>query len=432
MSRWLLLVLALAACRTPPNTAPPNTAPPASVGKPAPEVKPAREGQPVRVWRRPPVIDFHGHLSLDGADRLADVMADNGIEAMVNLSGGPHRRSLQPWREARALSDRFGGRIYTFANPDWRSFGVPGWGEREAEHLREGVEQHAIRGLKIAKILGLGAIDPDGQLVAVDDARLGPLWEACADLGIPVAIHVADPRAFWQPLVPQNERWDELKSHPFWAYGWIPPELRSQMPPRPPVPSWQALLQAAERLYRQHPRTIFVAVHFGNAAEDMDYVDGLLARNPNVCIDVAARLGEFGRHPPAKLRAFFERWQDRIVFGTDIGVGSDYLMLGANGEVEPQMPDVKPFYDAHWRFFETTDRQIAHPSPIQGHWRIDAIGLPPPVLDKLYRGNALRLLDRAKLKAFAAQAKPASPLEVPAPAEATSLAMEATPRVDER
>jgi predicted TIM-barrel fold metal-dependent hydrolase len=380
-----LCLVVLAACKGQP--------PPPPVPPPAP-------------WQRPPVIDFHGHLSLDGQERIAQILTENGIERMINLSGGNSRRGGAQWQEAKQLADRFGGRIINFATPDWRGFGQAGWAEKEAAALAQAVNQFGFAGLKISKALGLGATDETDQLIAPDDPRVGPLWAKAADLGIPVAIHIADPRAFWLPLTPENERWDELQAHPYWAYGPMPPALASQVPPRPPMLSWEALLQASERLYRQNPRTTFVAVHMGNCAEDLDWVSGLLARNPNVHVDLAARFGEFGRHPPDKVRAFFAQWQDRIVFGTDIGIGSDFLMLGSNGAVEPTIVDVKPFYDAHWRYLEGSERQIAHPSPIQGNWRIDAVGLAPAILDKVYRGNALKLLDRKHLVAFAASAGP--------------------------
>jgi predicted TIM-barrel fold metal-dependent hydrolase len=359
------------------------------------------------TWVRPLIIDMHGHLDPSGAARLVRILTENGIDKVVNLSGGSYRHGPADWEAAKALADQFGGRVINFASPDWSMFGVRGWAEREAGRLQEAVDRYGFRGLKITKALGLGAVDQDDRLVAPDDPRLQPLWAKAAELGVPVSIHVADPRAFWLPTTPQNERWDELKVHPYWSYA-----------DRPEVLPWPELLQQAERLYRANPRTTFVAVHFGNAAEDLDYVDGLLDRNPNVVIDIAARVGEFGRHPAGKVRQFFLKRQDRVLFGTDMGVGGDFLMLGSNGAVEPGIEDVAPFFQAHFRYLESALRQIDHPSPIQGRWKVDAIGLPPQVLDKLYRGNALRLLDRDTLRKFA-QSRPASavvPGQLPAPA----------------
>jgi predicted TIM-barrel fold metal-dependent hydrolase len=399
-------------------------------GRP-PAVATVADGSPSTVagatYKRPAVIDFHGHLSLDGVERIREILATNGIERMVNLSGGSGSRGTTQWEMARELSRQLQGRIINFALAGWRDFGEPGWAEREAASLQRAVDEFGFAGLKVPKGLGLGYTDPEGRLIAPDDPRIGPLWRKAGELGVPVCIHIADPRAFWWPVSPKNERWDELGVHPYWAYGVIPAALLAQLPPqmqqaiaeRPKVASWAALLQQAERLYRNHRQTLFVAVHFGNAAEDLDYVDGLLARNPNVWIDVAARVGEFGRHPAQKVHEFFVKWQDRVVFGTDIGIGADGLMLGSNGEKEPQMADVKPFYAAHWRYFETRDRAIAHPAPIQGRWTVDAIGLPPAVLDKLYRDNALRLLDRAAVRKSLAALPAAPPAAVPAPHDPT-------------
>ncbi len=399
----------------PPDALAPVIAPPVEATVSVLELGPPGSERP--AYKRPPVIDFHAHLSLDGQERIQRIMRENGIELMVNLSGGSFRHGPEQWLQAKILADALGGRVVNFMNPDWTGYGDPTWAKREADRLDEAVNRYEFRGLKIAKILGLGAIDEaTGQLVKVDDARLNPLWQKCSELGIPVTIHVADPRAFWWPLNPHNERWDELKVHPGWAYGQVPPELAVQLPVRPKPPSWAELLEAAERMYRANPRTVFVAVHFGNAAEDLDYVDGLLSRNDNVYIDLAARVGEFGRHPAAKLLAFFTKWQDRIVFGTDIGIGSDFLMLGSNGAVEPQLPEVRPFYEAHYRFLETGQKQIAHPSPIQGNWKVDAIDLPAGILQKIYRDNALHLLDRQRLKTFAARQLPETkprPIGVP-------------------
>ncbi len=109
----------------------------------------------------------------------------------------------------------------------------------------------------------------------------------------------------------------------------------------------------------------------------------------------------------ARVRRFFEKYQDRIVFGTDIGIAEDYLMLGSNGEKIPSDADVGPFYNAHFRYLEGSERQIDHPSPIQGPWKVDAIGLSAAILDKLYRGNAMRLL--ARVSVDAAKGEPPSP-----------------------
>jgi len=217
------------------------------------------------------------------------------------------------------------------------------------------------------------------ELLRVDDPRLDPIWHEAGVLGLPVVIHTADPVAFFQPPVPSNERYRELSVHPDWSfYG-------------PQWPSFNDLIAQLRRIVEKHPETIFVGIHFGCYAENPEYVAKMLDELPNYRIDVAARVPEFGRHDAKKMRDLFIKYQDRILFGTDLGVGR-HLMLGSGDETEPTEDDAEKFFDAHWRYFETAGRRIDHPTPIQGDWKIDAIDLPLPVLEKVYYKNAEKLL----------------------------------------
>jgi len=331
-------------------------------------------------WRpgyvRPGVVDIHGHVPPSGLHRLPRVMEDNGVAWMVNLSGGVLGRGA----EAIGAVQRAHPRLLHFLNIDWRRRGLEGFGELMAESLEIAVKRFGFRGLKVSKALGLYLDDVHGQRIPVDWPELAPLWDKAGELGVPVAIHTGDPKAFWLPVTPANERYAELSLHPTWSYA------------DPSFPSREQLLAERDRLLARHPKTTFICVHFGNNPEDIDYVDGLLNRFPNAVVDVAARLGEIGRHPPDKVREVFIRHKTRILFGTDLGLTQDTIMLGSVGEEDPTEDDVKPFYDAHWRFFEGRERGIPHPTPIQGAWTIDAIDLPDDVLDHLYYKNAARLL----------------------------------------
>jgi predicted TIM-barrel fold metal-dependent hydrolase len=239
--------------------------------------------------------------------------------------------------------------------------------------------------VKIAKGLGLGYTDGHGNLVPVDDPGLDPLFEAAGRLGLPIFIHTGDPKAFWLPPAPGNERFDELRVHPGWSFFDAPV-------------SWEQLYEQFERRVARHPNTKFIGVHFGNNPEDPARVAQMLDKYPNLYVDTAARLPAIGRpdaaHDAQKMRALFVRLQDRILFGTDVGVGLDpqELMLGSTGETPPGPADVERFFTSSWRYFETEDRNIPTPTPIQGRWNIDGIGLDRDVLEKVYSKNAMRLL----------------------------------------
>lgn len=319
------------------------------------------------------VVEAHGHLSLSGVPLILQVMEEHGIEWMVNLSGGSPGRGMQ---RAVELAKRAGGRVINFYTPDWSRFGEPDFGVVEARRLEMAVKTYQYGGLKISKHLGLGLRDPVGTFVDVDDPALNPLWEKAGELGVPVAIHVGDPKAFFEPLTPTNERWDELHVHPSWSFH------HERYPRR------DKLLEARNRVMDRHPRTTFICVHFGNNPEDPDAVAKWLDRYPNMLIDISARVGEFGRHPSEKMRDFFIRYQDRILFGTDIALSARGIMLGSVGEKPSKVADIRPFYQAHWSYLETRKEKMAHPVPIQGKWTVDGIGLPAEVLEKIYRKNA--------------------------------------------
>ncbi len=329
------------------------------------------------AWARPPVIDVHVHTSPRYYGEVLDVLAATGVTRFVNLSGGSVGDGLEEALEAAALHD---GRVLVCANVQWRHFARPTFGAEQAALLEQAAALGA-RCLKIPKALGLGVPDPDqpDRYMAVDDARLNPIWAAAGRLKLPVFIHTSDPKAFWEPVTPANERYAELSVHPNWSFHG------------PQYPSREDLLAARDRMIARHPGTTFIGVHLANNPEDLDAVDRALKALPNLYVDVAARVPEIGRHDAARTRAFFVEHQDRVLFGTDLGYGRQ-LMLGSVGENTPRLPDLFLFYADHFRFFETADRRIPHPTPIQGDWRIDAIDLPPAVLRKIYATNALKLL----------------------------------------
>ena len=364
----LLLGLALVACR--PRERPAGARSPVRPSAPA-----------VTPYTRAafPAVDVHTHFDPGATARQLGMMDAQNIRYAINLSAGWAGHGLE---EALAQQRESGGRIVPFCMIDWRNAGSEGWVAASIAIL-DGCAAAGVRGWKIPKVLGLGAGDGRGNRLHVDDPMLDPVFERAAALNLVVLIHSGDPRAFFEPNTPANERWDELRVHPAWSFA------------DPMFPRWAEILGEFERRVLRHPRLRFIGAHFGNAAEEPDRVESLLARAPNYYIDTSARVPEFGRHDPARMRAFFLRWQDRVLFGTDLGVGADPhdLMLGSTGEQPPTADEITRFWRSTWRYFESNDHAFEHPTPIQGRWTISGVGLPPAVLRKVYGANAARLLN---------------------------------------
>jgi predicted TIM-barrel fold metal-dependent hydrolase len=328
-----------------------------------------------------PRVDVHTHVEPGALAKAIALLGEHRIVHIVNLSGGSPGDGLEEvLAEAKQV-----GHTTVFVNPDFREAKRgPGYGARMAAKIRT-ARSLGARGVKIYKGLGLGYSDSQRRLLAVDDPGLDPLFETAGKLGMPVAIHSGDPKAFWRPPTPDNERFDELSVHPGWSF-W-----------RAPV-TWEQLYAQFERRVARHPKTIFIGVHFGNDPEDPAHVAEMLERHRNLYVDTAARVPELGRedanHDPKRMREIFVRFADRILFGTDTGVGPGdrELMLGSTGRDPPGPRDVERFFTSTWRWFETEDRDIPTPTPIQGRWNVDGMGLPRDVLERVYHANAEKLL----------------------------------------
>jgi predicted TIM-barrel fold metal-dependent hydrolase len=325
-----------------------------------------------------PVIDFHSHITsggpggairfhMDPGQCLA-VMDNRNIRTMVDLTGG-YGDGL---REAIGrLSGAHPGRFVVFTEPAWDRASDPDYARFQGAQI-EAAHGAGARGLKVLKTLGLFLREKgSNRLVRIDDRRFDAMWEAAGGARMPVAIHTSDPEAFFLPIDRFNERWEELHAHTDWSfYGRD-------------FPSNRELQEARRTVMRRHPRTQFVCLHVADS-EDLAYVSECLDSHPNMHVDIAARIGELGRQP-RMARRFFDKYQDRIVFGTDASASPG----------TPQQTFGETLYEIYYRFLETEDEYFDYSPaavPPQGRWRIYGIGLPETVLRKVYAENAARLL----------------------------------------
>jgi predicted TIM-barrel fold metal-dependent hydrolase len=338
-----------------------------------------------------PAVDAHNHLGrwlglwddwlgLDPADivrglerpwAVEDVgeaiaaLDEAGVEAIVNLDGlwGEElERNLDRYDRAHP------GRFLTFCHVDLRAIGRPGF---DAGVLVESLRRSraaGARGLKIWKDLGLGIRDTTGAYVMPDDPRLGPVFHAAGELGLPVLIHTADPVAFFEAPDGSNERIEELEEKPEWGY------FGHDFPP------FTSLMRSLEALVAAHPGTTFIVAHVGCYPENLAWVDRMLTTYPNMVIDVSQRMAELGRQPRAAARLICKH-RERVLFGTD------------------SFPPSATLYRHWWRFLETDDEHFPYfpwdGTPPQGRWAVSALKLPADVLVPLYRTNARRVLQIA-------------------------------------
>ncbi|MGP5377778.1 amidohydrolase family protein [Brachybacterium alimentarium] len=318
-----------------------------------------------------PSIDVHNHLGrwlTEGHEWMypdpsvvLERMDATGIRTMVNLDG--------MWDEELETNlDRYDraypGRFLTFCQLDWSLLAEQDGVGRLLTSLEDS-HRRGARGVKVWKNLGLEVCDASGALVLPDDPRVVAVLGRAGELGLPVLIHVADPKAFFRPLDGCNERIEELSENPSWWFG--EPEK---------YPSFERLLKALSTLVRATSTTTYIGAHVGCCAEDLDWVEELLATAPNFHVDIAGRIAELGRQP-RRFRALVERFPDRVLFGSDL-----FPLVAA---------DVRTAF----RFLETEDESFSYTTeavPPQGRWPISGAGLTAPHLERVYATNAGRVL----------------------------------------
>ena len=329
-----------------------------------------------------PVIDAHNHLWGDyDVPRIIEVMDAVGLAAYADLTanlhlsfgGGGYTVSPAPIEDffdnCAALAP---GRFYAFTMSQFaRSADQPLFDDasRFVSQTIETLNRHVALGacgLKILKELGLRHRDAQGNLIAINDPRLAPIWDEAARLALPILVHQSDPCGLFEPITPENEHYQTLTDFPQWSFAGKE------------FPSKSQLLANRDELLERHRRTTFILPHVANYPENLEYVSRLLDDHPNVYIDFSARIDELGRQP-YRSRDFILRHQDRIVFGTD-------------------MPASTEMYRCYFRFLETFDEYFFAPyydgTFGKARWPIYGLGLPRPVLRKIYHQNILKIIPK--------------------------------------
>ena len=266
-----------------------------------------------------PFIDVHNHqwdVPNQNIPALFTEMDSLNMKVMVNLSGKSYKETIGRRnggfdvqgndylvRSIQHVAETNGKRLKLFTNISFVGFGEKGWTEKAVKELEKDVQSGAC-GLKIYKDLGLDFKDENNHFIHIDDPRLDAIWEKCGELHIPVLIHAADPKNFWDPVDDKNERWLEVTTHPDRSYY------------NKGLPSWEELIKEQHNIFAKHPNTTFIAAHFGWLANNLRTLDSLLTALPNVCVEFGAIIAEIGRQPVTAKKFFENRiGRDSKAFG---------------------------------------------------------------------------------------------------------------------
>jgi Amidohydrolase len=323
-------------------------------------------------------IDAHLHLNGPAADQLMEQAAHDGFRVLtINVDYPDFPPIDKQLSMAIALRQRYPGRVAFAATFSVESFHSPGWASTQIQHLQDALAQGAT-GVKVWKNIGLALRDPDGQYVMLDDLRLKPLFDWLERGDIVLLGHQAEPLNCWLPFDQMTIRSDKeyFRAHPqYYMYQ------------HPEVPSHEAQLAARDRMLARHPALRFDGVHLASLEWDVDEISRFLDRFPKANVDVAARMSHLeyqASHDRQKVRRFLIRYQERILYGTD-------LEVGPNDTGPAVAADAHKTWLEDWRFLNTAEEM--HSSEFSSSFR--GLALPRKVVDRIYGGNARKIFRRA-------------------------------------
>jgi predicted TIM-barrel fold metal-dependent hydrolase len=317
-------------------------------------------------------IDAHAHLGkwLSPHDEwmapnvklLLEQMNEAGVSKVVNLDG---RWEEELDENISRYDAAHPGKFATFAHLDWRALLNQNSTDLLISQLHRARDQGA-KGVKIWKDLGLSVRDADDSLVLISDSRLTDVLSAAGELKLPIMIHTADPKTYFNPLDRRNEKYEQMATNSHLQYFGKS------------LPNYSELHSALRKAVLASPGTQFIGAHVGGSPENLQYVSSLLDEIPNYSVDIAGRLSEIGRQPKT-FRSFAEKYADRILFGCD------YFPFSVEG--------VRKYF----RFLETDDEYFPYgledQPPGHGRWNIYGTQLDEGSLKKIYCENASRLIE---------------------------------------
>jgi hypothetical protein len=276
-----------------------------------------------------------------------------------------YRKQLQPQiDDAEALVKSSGGHVALCTTFDLYKLENATFSSDAIKQIDRDFAQGAVA-VKIWKNIGMEIKDSRGQYIMADDPRFEPIYKDIASHGKTLMTHQAEPDVAWGPPDAADPSWSYYQDNPQWYVA-----------NRPGFPSKQKILEARDHVLANNPELRMVGVHLGSMERDLDNIARHLDQYPNFAIDTAARMDYLMLMPPEKVSAFLIKYQDRVLYGTDLDLPPD-------AKFPDDLKEWESTYARDWKFLATGETLKVEGKQVHG------LSLPRPVLQKIFRGNAL-------------------------------------------
>jgi predicted TIM-barrel fold metal-dependent hydrolase len=312
-------------------------------------------------------VDAHVHIRTGDPAIMEYALAEGFKLLTINTRSSSQDYIDEQKRYAMEMKNLYPESISWLATFSMENFEEPGWAEGVIEELRESIEQGAV-GFKIWKDIGMTFRDSLGSFVFLDDPVFAPILEFMAGSGLPLLTHIGEPRNCWLPI-------DSMTVNSDKSYFREHPEYHMYL--HPEYPSHERLMESRDYVLASYPDLPMVGAHLGSLEWDVDVLAERLDRFPNFAVDMAARVCHFQVQDREKVRDFILKYQDRILYATDMSVSGKNFQ-GRDSWIEKE-------WRSDWTYFATDS--LMSSASVEGAFR--GLDLPKKVLRKLYCSNAL-------------------------------------------
>lgn len=328
-----------------------------------------------------PKIDAHMHIQ-NYADTVFINQAQEDNFQFLNLnvfkSGGKPIEEQQKF--SVEMVQTFPGRNAWVTTFSLDNFNKEGWQDEAITYIKKSVQNGAV-GVKVWKNIGFFLKDVNAKLVMIDHPRFDPILDYLAKNHIPLIGHLGEHRNSWLPLekMTVNGNRDYARAHP-----------EEHMFLHPERPSYEDYINARDRMLEKHPDLVFIGAHLGSLEWSVDELAKRLDKFPNMSVDMAERVSHLQYQALTewqKVRDFFIKYQDRLVYGTDLRSSAMDIVNKGIKDPEGIKKHAHEVWMRHWKFF--TDDQMMRVPKVEGEFK--GLKLPREVVDKIYRTNAEKL-----------------------------------------
>lgn len=322
-------------------------------------------------------FDAHVHINRDDPAFVEQARRD-GFELLSINVDYPDFPSIALQKQAATAQRRADpARVHWATTFSMDGYGQPGWAERTQAALAESIGEGA-RAVKVWKNVGMVEKNADGRLIMLDDAGLSPIADHIQALGVPLIGHQGEPHNCWLPL-------DQMTTDNDREYFAKHPQYHMYL--HPDQPGYEDQMAARDRFVAAHPELDFVGAHMASLEYDVERLGRFLERYPNATVDLAARMSQVqyqSVRDRKKVRDFFIRYQDRLLYGTDLtfNPGDDAAEFRASADA---------VWRSDWRYLATDESQRVE----MIHADVPGLALPREVIDKIYYRNAVRVFGTA-------------------------------------